>query len=58
VTVKVPGLPSSGGVGKWRREFAGYFRGRRVVVLQDHAAADRAHAAKAAASLRRPGEKR
>jgi hypothetical protein len=40
-----------GGAGKWRQEFAAYFRGADVVILPDNDAAGEAHAKDVAASL-------
>lgn len=42
---------NSSGAGKWRREFAGTFRGQRVVVLIDNDQAGRDHANDVASSL-------
>lgn len=41
-----------GGAGKWRQEFAGYFRGADVVILPDNDAPGEEHARQVAASLR------
>ncbi|HVY89068.1 MAG TPA: DUF5906 domain-containing protein [Hyphomonadaceae bacterium] len=40
-----------GGAGKWREEFADYFRGADVVILPDNDAAGEVHARQVAASL-------
>jgi hypothetical protein len=43
---------NSGGAGKWRSEFAAFFKGKHVVILPDNDAPGQEHAEKVAANLK------
>jgi hypothetical protein len=51
VAAGIPATCNSGGAGKWRPQFAEYFRGADVVILPDNDEPGRAHAEQVAANI-------